>query len=166
MNDRKVVFVPHCILNQSVRAIGKEKSSGSVKEIVKFFAEADIGMVQLPCPEADFDGGLKRESKSKETHNKNYRRRCREISLRTLKEVKKYLVEDYTVLGILGVEFSPTCGVYRIENQKRIVPGKGILTEELEKEMQNENFQVPIISVNPNNIFSTLEKLSLLLKNS
>lgn len=165
--DKKIVFVPHCILNQNVRALGKEKSNGTIKEVVKFFAEAEVGIVQLPCPEVEFDGGLNRISKTKENYNtENYRKNCREISLEILKSVKKYLDKDYKVLGILGIEFSPTCGVYRIENGKKIVPGKGVLIEELEIEMQKKNFQVPIIAVNLNNIFSTLEKLSLLLKNS
>jgi len=164
--DKKVVFVPHCILNQNVRAVGKEKSNGTVKEIVNFFAEAEVGIVQLPCPEVEFDGGLNRRFKTKEAYNQVYRKCCREISLKVLKDVKKYLDKDYNVLGILGVEFSPTCGVHRIENGNKIIPGKGILMEELEREMGEENFQVPIISVNINNIFSTLEKLSLLLKNS
>jgi predicted secreted protein len=164
--EKRVVFVPHCILNQNVRAVGKEKSDGTIKEIVNFFAEAEVGIIQLPCPEVEFDGGLDRQLKAKENYNTFYREYCREISLKILKEVRKYLEKEYKVIGILGIEFSPTCGVYRIENGKRIVPGKGILIEELEKEMQKENFQVPIISVNLNNIFSSLEKLSLLLKNS
>ena len=164
---KKVVFVPHCILNQNVRAVGKEKSNGTIKEIVNFFAEAEIGIIQLPCPEAEFDGGLNRQFKTKEAYDKEvYRKHCKEISLKVLETVKKYLDEEYKVLGILGIEFSPTCGVYRIENGKKIVPGKGILIEELENEMRKKNFQVPIISVNLNNVFSTLEKLSLLLKNS
>jgi predicted secreted protein len=164
---KKVVFVPHCILNQNVRAVGKEKSNGTIKEIVNFFAEAEVGIVQLPCPEVEFDGGLDRQLKTKENYNNEvYRNCCREISLKVLKEVREYLDKEYKVVGILGVEFSPTCAVYRIENGKKILPGKGILMEELEKEMQKENFQVPIIAVNLNNIFSTLEKLSLLLKNS
>ena len=164
---KKVVFVPHCILNQNARAVGKEKSNGTIKEIVNFFAEAEVGIVQLPCPEVEFDGGLNRQLKTKENYNNEvYRKCCREISLKVLKEVREYLDKEYKVVGILGVEFSPTCAVYRIENGKKILPGKGILMEELEKEMQKENFQVPIIAVNLNNIFSTLEKLSLLLKNS
>ena len=163
MSERKVVFVPHCILNQSVRTQGGD---GSIKEIVKFFAEAEIGIVQLPCPEVEFGGTLERKFVSKENHCRRYRNLCRKISLNILSEVKRYLEKEYSVLGILGVEFSPTCGVYRIENKKRIVAGKGILTEELERQMKSENFQVPIISVNLSNVFSTLEKLSLLVKNS
>jgi len=158
--NKKVVFVPHCILNQNVRKYGK--SNESIKEIVKFFAEANIGIIQLPCPEVEFNPILNKGFERKE----NYRKYCRKISLKILKDVKNYLDKDFVVLGILGVEFSPTCGVNRIESRKKIVPGKGILTEELETEMRKENFQVPIISVNTNNVFSTLEKLNLLVKNS
>jgi len=165
--EKKVVFVPHCILNQNVRALGKEKSIGTIKEVVNFFAEAEIGIIQLPCPEVEFDGGLERKFKTKENYNTEiYRKHCKEISLEILKVIKKYLDKEYKVIGILGIEFSPTCGVYRIEDGKKIVPGKGILIEELENEMQRKNFQVPIIAVNLNNVYSTLEKLSLLLKNS
>lgn len=140
---KKVVFVPHCILNQNVRAVGNEKSNGTIKEIVNFFAEAEVGIVQLPCPEVEFDGGLDRQLKTKENYNNEiYRKCCREISLKILKEVRKYLDKEYKVVGILGVEFSPTCAVYRIENGKKIFPGKGILMEELEKEMQKENFRI------------------------
>jgi predicted secreted protein len=166
MNEKKVIFVPHCILNQNVRAVGKEKSSGTIKEVVNFLTEAEIGIVQLPCPETEFDGGLNRSFKTKESYAEPYRKHCREISLEILKTIEKYLDEDYKVLGILGIEFSPTCGVYRIENERKTVPGKGILIEEIEKEMQKKNFQIPIIAVNLNNVFSTLEKLSLLFKNS
>lgn len=159
---KKVVFVPHCILNQSAREYEKEKTDGSLKEIVKIFAEAEIGIIQLPCPEVEFN----LDSRFRKNYKDKYRDCCREISLKILKEIKNYLERDYNVLGILGVEFSRTCGVYRIENGKRVIPGKGILTEELEREMQKENFQVPIISVNVENVFSTLEKLNLLIKNS
>ena len=77
---KKVVFVPHCILNQNVRAVGKEKSNGSVKELVNFFAEAEIGIIQLPCPEVEFDGGLERQAKTKESYDKEiYRKHCKEI---------------------------------------------------------------------------------------
>jgi predicted secreted protein len=153
MDSKKIVFVPHCILNQSVR----KSSSESMKEIVKMFAEYEVGIVQLPCPEAGFDP---------KTDRKFYRRHCRKISSDTLREVKDYLDRDFKVIGILGVELSPTCGVYRIESKSKVVPGKGVLTEELEKGMQKDNFQVPIISVNTSNIFSTLEKINMLLKNS
>jgi hypothetical protein len=60
------------------------------------------------------------------------------LSLKVLKEVRKYLDKEYKIVGILGIEFSPTCGVYRIESERKVLPGKGILIEELEKEIQSK----------------------------
>jgi hypothetical protein len=62
------------------------------------------------------------------------------------------------------VELSSTCGVHQVQNGRKNVPGKGILMEEIEKEMQKKNFQVPIIGVNLDNIFSSIEKVQSLLK--
>ena len=156
MEEKRVIFVPHCILNPSIK-----DSSRTTKEIINIFAESGIGIVQLPCPEIEFNGKLIKQIGNKE----KYREHCRELSLKVLKNVKKYLDANYKVLGILGVEFSPTCGIYRINNGKRNTPGKGIFMEELENEMQKKNFQVPFVTANLQNIFSTLEKMSLLIKN-
>jgi len=156
MIEKKIIFVPHCILNPNIRSDSK-----TAKEIINLFTESEIGIVQLPCPELEYNGKLIKEIKNRE----KYREYCKKLSLKILKNVKKYLDAHYKVLGILGVEFSPTCGVHRIKNGKRIVPRKGIFIEELEKEMQKKNFQVPIVTTDFQNIFSTLEKMSLLIKN-
>ncbi len=156
MEEKRVVFVPHCILNPGIK-----NNSKPTKELVDIFTESGIGIIQLPCPEIEYNGKLIKKIRDRE----KYREHCRKISIKILKDVKKYLDANYKVLGILGVEFSPTCGVHRIRNGKRNVPGKGVLIEEIEAEMEKSNFQVPLITANLQNIFSTLEKMSLLIKN-
>jgi len=153
----KVIFVPHCVLNPVVN-----NESRSTKEIIKLFTESDVGIVQLPCPEIEYNGKLIKQISDK----KKYREHCKKLSLKVLNDVKKYLEAEYTVLGILGVEFSHTCGVHRVQNGRKNTPGKGVFMDELEKEMQKKNFQVPIIATNFQNMFSTLEKMNLLIKNS
>jgi predicted secreted protein len=153
----KVVFVPHCILNPAVR-----DGSTQVKEVIKLFAESGIGIVQLPCPEIEYNGKLVKGIRC----NKKYREYCKKISMKVLRDVKNYIKADYKVLGILGVEFSNTCGVHQVHKGRKNVPGKGVFMKELENGMQKENFQVPILATNFGNIFSTIEKMSLLIKNS
>lgn len=165
--SRKVIFVSHCLLNQNVKSLGRERAQGAIKELVELFAESGVGIVQLPCPQLDFNGGLHRTSKQKEAcDTKKYRDFCRNLSKLILQQIEKYLEKDYNVLGILGVEFSPTCAVHQLENGSRNVPGKGIFFEEFEGEMRKKNFQVPIVGVNLNNLFSSVEKLQALLKYS
>ncbi len=159
------MFVSHCILNQNTKASGREKSSGAIKELVELLTQSGVGIVQLPCPQIDFNGGFGRKPKTKNAHDtKEYRSYCRKLSKEILQQIEKYLRAEYSVLGILGIEFSPTCAVYQLENGNRSTPGKGIFIEELEDEMRKKNFQVPIIGANLNNLFTTIEKIQALLR--
>jgi len=163
--SKKVIFVSHCLLNQNARPIRGEKYPGSVKDLLEIFAEAGIGIVQLPCPQLEFNGGLDRKLKSKNAYDtKGYRNFCHKVSSKLIKQVENYIKEDYKVIGILGVEFSSTCGVHQVKDGRRNVPGKGILIEELEAEMEKKNFQVPVVGVNLNNIFNSIERVRSLLK--
>lgn len=166
MNERskKVIFVSHCILNQNTRAIGREKYPGVVRELTDLFANSDVGLIQLPCPQFEYSKNLDRMEKNKKSYNNGYRGYCRKLSIEILKQIENYLSKNYKILGIIGVEFSPNCGVYRIDNGSKNISGKGIFIEELENEMQTKTFQIPIIGANLNNISKTVEKLQLLLK--
>jgi len=162
MKKEKIIFVSHCILNQYVRKNLRNNLS-SKNEILEVLLDSKIGINQLPCPEIEFNGKANVEFN---TNSKEYKEYCKKLSSKISKTIKKYLKANFDVVGILGVDFSPTCAVYRISDGKRIKFKKGILIEEIEKQMQKENFQVPIFSVNLNNVLPTVEKLNLLLKNS
>lgn len=165
--SKKIVFISHCILNQSVMPLGKEKFPGSIKDLLELFSGSGVGLIQMPCPEVDFTGEINRKPKTKEAwDNKNYRTYCRNVSKLLLSQVEKYLLKNYNVLGILGIEMSPTCAVHQLENGHKAAPGKGILIEELENEMHKKNFQIPILGVNLNNIYNSMEKVQSLLKYS
>ncbi len=161
--SKKVVFVAHPILNQNSVALGKERAAGAVKEVVEILVGNGVGIVQIPCPELECFG-LERRPKLKEAlDNKIYRALCKKHALQILSQIEAYLKKNYQVLGILGVEFSPTYGVHQIENGARNVPGKGIFIEELEEEMKKKRFQVPIVGMNLNNIYTSAEKLQSLI---
>jgi predicted secreted protein len=161
---KKIIFVSHCLLNQNARAVGRERFQGSFKDLLELFAASGVGIVQLPCPQLEFNGGLDRRLKPKNYYESNgYKKQCHKLSVDLIKQIENYLRNNYEVIGILGVEQSATCGVHQIKNGRKSVPGKGILIEEIEDEMQKKNFQVPIIGVNLNNTFSSVEKIQNLL---
>ena len=156
MNENNIIFVSHCILNQNTK---KHFCNGSCKrDILEILAKLQTNIIQLPCPEIDF--------KENGNNIKNYKTYCKKLSLQISKKIKKYLKANYNVIGILGVDLSRTCAVYKIKNGKKTEFKKGILIEEIEKQMQKHNFQIPIFSVNSENNFSTIKKLELLLRNS
>lgn len=164
--SKKVVFVSHCLLNQNARAKNQEKAPGVIKDIMELFVESEVGVVQLPCPQIVHNGGgiNRKFTPTKQIENNGYRKECKKISDSIIKQVESYIKEDYKVVGIVGVEFSPTCAVHRVNNGRKNVPGKGVLIEELENKMQKKNFQVPIVGINLNNIYSSIEKVQALLK--
>ncbi|MBI4015136.1 MAG: DUF523 domain-containing protein [Candidatus Aenigmarchaeota archaeon] len=162
---KKIVFVSHCILNQNAAAMGKAKQPGVFKDILDILGEAGIGLIQMGCPEMEFGSGLNRKPRSKSSYDtKSYRTLCKKMAQDVIKQIELYLSKNYKVVGILGVEFSPTCAVYQIEEGNRNVPGKGILIEEIEEEMRKKRFQIPILGINPNNTNSSIEKLQSLLR--
>lgn len=162
--SKKIVFVSHCLLNQNARAANTEKSPGAIKELTDLLTESGIGIIQIPCPQLDFNGGINRKLKNKSAYdNKKYRKYCKSLSSDVLKTIQRYLQNNYKVLGIIGVEFSSTCGVHQIDAGKKNSPGKGILIEEIEESMHKKNFQVPIIGINLNNLYSSMEKIQTLV---
>ena len=163
--SKRIIFLCHCILNQNVKPLGKEKYPGAAKEVLQMLSEADVGIVQLPCPSVESFSEIERERKPKSFYDTpKYRNYCKKLAKVIIKQIENYMKAGYRVIGILGVELSPNCAVYQIENGNKISPGKGILIEEIENEMRKKNFQVPIIGINFNNIYATIEKLQALLK--
>ncbi len=161
--SRKVIFVSHLLLNQNAAPCGCEKAPGAVKELLELLGESGIGIIQLPDPELECFG-LDRKSKGKDTlDTKSYRTTCRKLAADVLRQIESYMKANYQVVGMLGVEFNPTWAVHQLSNGTRNVPGKGILIEEIEAAMHGKRYQVPIIGVNLNNIFSSAEKLQALL---
>ncbi|MFH0829927.1 MAG: hypothetical protein V1887_02075 [Candidatus Aenigmatarchaeota archaeon] len=161
--SRKVIFVSHLLLNQNAAAAGCERAPGAVKELLELLGESGIGIIQLPDPELECFG-LDRKSKGKEAlDTKAYRGTCKKHADDIVRQIESYMKSKYQIVGVLGVEFNPTWAVHQLANGTRNVPGKGVLIEELETAMHGKRYQIPIVGVNLNNIFSSAEKLQALL---
>ncbi len=129
--------------------------------MVRFFADSGVGIIQLPCPK--FVSGVDIRSKKKCTDT--YRNYCKHISEKLVKEIERYYSKKYEILGIIGVEFSTNCGVYKFSDGKKGW-GKGIFFEELEKQLYIKNIQIPFFGFDTNNAIRTLKNFKILLENS
>ena len=49
--SKKVVFIAHCLLNQNSISDGTAVYPAAFKEVIDFFLNSDVGIVQMPCPE-------------------------------------------------------------------------------------------------------------------
>jgi len=162
--SRKIVLVSHPVLNQNSSPQGKGYSPGAIKEVMEILGEAGVGIVQLPCIETEHFG-LDRKPKMKEDlDTKPYRAACKKMAQEIIKNIINHKEKKYSVVGILGLEFSPTYAVHQLENGHRNTPGKGILMEELELELAKKRMQIPFVGVNPNNPNSSAQKIKQLMQ--
>lgn len=155
----KVVFVSHCIMNQSTRAWwgdgGASREKGMISDVVRVLMRYGIGMVQMDCPEFSLYGNP-RPPRSKDGYDTpEFNDRCHEIALRAcdLMECFQDKGKDpkIKVLAIIGVENSPSCGVDQttktVKNRNVRSPGRGLLIEALVREMHQRGLHAPLIGV-------------------
>jgi predicted secreted protein len=162
--SKKVMFVSHSLLNQNSMPKDKGKYPGMVTDLIELLSESGVGLVQLPSAEISFGAPLGRKHKTKDTlDTAPFRKHCKSMASGLMDDIEKYMKAKYQIVGILGLEHSPVEAVHQIDNGNRIVPGKGILMEEIEAEMKKRRFQVPIVGVNINNIYSSLERVQSMM---
>lgn len=147
--SRKVIFLAHCLLNQNAKVAGLAGWPALVKPLIDVLAEADIGIVQLPCPECEHFGlGRPTGEDTREQYDcPKYRDTCLRLCRQVVRQVEQYLDGDYQVVCILGVEGSPSCSVATVPTRKGPAPGVGVFFEILLSELHHANIEVPAIGV-------------------
>jgi len=136
--SKKVIFMSHCILNQNTVVCPLARAKGAYREIIGKIMDDGIGIHQLPCPEYRHLG-LRREPMNKEQYDtKEFRDLCKDIAEDTIEIMKEYLENDYEIVGLIGINHSPTCS---IKGQQ------GILMEEILDIVKKENISLNLIDV-------------------
>jgi predicted secreted protein len=185
---KKVVFLSHCILNENTRYLGGAGRGACVREIMEQCLAADIGMVQTPCPEQLAWGGvskrlLLRAYGAKGTLPFRFRQMLlplviaytrfvyRRIAKQAAKQIEDYLDSGYTVVGVVGVDGSPSCGVGKtldlrgsfdsiteieVESltahkmndivRRNLKDGGGLFTSALKEELEGRGIAVPFLA--------------------
>lgn len=136
--SKKVVFVSHCILNQNTVVEPLARAKGAYRDIITTIMDAGVGIHQLACPECRHLG-LKRKPMSKEEYDTvEFRDLCKSISYDTIQIMKEYKENNYHIIGIIGINHSPTCSLNGT---------KGILMEELLKSLDEAGINLKGIDV-------------------
>jgi predicted secreted protein len=150
---RRIVYVSRCLLNQNSRTPGIAVGKGAIAELIQILLDNELGIEQLPCPECLFWGGVSR----KDTYRMQplafrsvgrkwfplvefffsiwlYRSNwlCKREAARAVDRMEDYTKEGYTIVGIIGVDDSPTCGVSRTVDIMGIVKNMQALGISLE----------------------------------
>lgn len=136
--SKRIIFISHCILNQNTVVYPLARANGPYTDIIETIMENGIGIHQLPCPEYRHLG-IKRDPMTKEEYDtKEYRRLCKNISIDTIDIMKEYIENDYEIVGLMGVDESPTCSITNY---------KGIFMEELLDLINKNNLNIKLLDV-------------------
>ena len=75
--------------------------------------------------------------------------RLRELTDQMVGQVGEYRKHGFAVLGIVGVDRSPCCGVNTTSDQDRELPGRGVFIASLQAALESAGLTVPVIGVKP-----------------
>ena len=125
---QKIVFVSHCILNTASKVVLYNQEEMDAEEALrkKFMhlaIDRDIQLIQLPCPEFTLYGANRWGHVSNQFDNVFFRRHCRNILSPILDQLKEYLAhgERFEILGIVGIDGSPSCGLHLYRRLVRLL---------------------------------------------
>lgn len=136
--SKNVIFTANCVLNQNVVVSPLARAKGAYRDIVETIMDYGIGIHQLPCPEFRHLG-LGRKPMSKEEYDTpEYRNLSKEIGLDAVKIMNEYLAHDYNIVGLIGINSSPSCGIFG---------EAGVTAEEIIRVMNEENIYLNTIDV-------------------
>lgn len=175
MESKGILLVSHCVLNTAAKVWRVDSTHGSQEECARLaflqrVLEQRVQLIQLPCPEFTLYGPDRWGHTREQFDNPFFRAHCRELLTPVLRQLQAYLHprdgDKFQVLGIVGVEGSPSCGVCRTcagpwggdlggrtdlmetVEQVRGVPGMGILMEELAGLLEQAGIQLPMVGLN------------------
>ena len=158
--SKKVIFIAHCLLNQNAISDGTAVYPAAFKDIIDFFLNADISIVQMPCPEfccLGLDRGnihgadspvvventrIRSAMKNDSTNMKLSR--LADYVVQQIIEYKKY---GFEIIGIIGANRSPNCGVETTSDNNAEINRMGLFVEKIVNQLLQENMSVPMIGI-------------------
>jgi len=174
--SKKVILVAHCILNQNAKIDRCAHYPGAMREVTQALLDAGVGIIQMPCPELLYLGLDRQTEKDKETTieseddrvgvlmNKTVPRvLCGKISYDLIYQIKQYKLNDFEVIGMLGINGSPTCGVETTWADGKETEGSGIFIKIFKEESADQGVKIPIRGIKAQDPQTALETLQELL---
>jgi len=135
--NKTLILTAHCILNQNSVLHDWERAKGPFTKIVQTLISEDISIIQLPCPEFAYLGPDRAPKTKLEYDSPEYRALCKKLAQPIIDQVLTYHKHDYNILGLVGIENSPTCdsnlqkGIF-VEELTNILRLKGIILRSID----------------------------------
>ncbi len=142
----KVVYAAHCMLNQNARITTAADFPAMFEPLVDWLKAQKIGIIQMPCPELRVLG-LGRVTVREGLETAEGHKHLHELIDDLIFEIKEYQFQGFDVVGILGKEGSPSCGVTQTWLDGRHQEGVGVFIRLFRERLARENLGVEILGV-------------------
>jgi predicted secreted protein len=124
-----------------------------MKPLLRCLEQEDIGIIQLPCPElmalgldrnlgAPAPGTIRQKIELPES-----RARLEPLIDQVVHQMKEYIRHGFQVVGTIGKQGSPTCGVRATGCLKFLDQAEGIFIKLLRQRLTSEGVQVEMVGV-------------------
>ncbi|PLX88026.1 MAG: hypothetical protein C0618_05310 [Desulfuromonas sp.] len=163
--SKKILIVCHCLLNANAKVYPLASCGGVYTQAVGDSVAEGVGLLQLPCPETVYLG-INRWGMTREQYDTpHFRESCREMLKPSIAQIKSFANAGYQLIGIIGMDGSPNCGVSRtcmgysggeinvegiVEAQRENLlfsSGKGVFIEVLSTMLDEEQIDIPFTAI-------------------
>ncbi|MBV7271852.1 DUF523 domain-containing protein [Clostridiaceae bacterium UIB06] len=158
--SKKIVLISHCILNQNSISDGTADYPGTNESILKLLVESKVGIIQMPCPEilclgldrGDIHGG-EREVVVENTRIRKELKKTTSTEIinnfvnEVIFQIEEYIKNGFKIMGIIGIDRSPSCGVNTTSKNDKEVAGEGVFIEILRKALEEKGIIIDRIGI-------------------
>jgi len=176
---RKVVVLAHCILNQNAKLDRCAHCAGAVREVVEVLLENGIGILQMECPEM-LHLGLDRQTDrtvtpSIEAEDTRIARRMEEppaqkiverIAQNVVQQIADYQAHGFTVIGMLGINGSPSCGVETTWRDDGEPEGYGQLVAAIARRLDEQGVHIRLRGIRSKEVGHTVDTIHALVRDA
>ncbi len=164
-------------MNANAKVQGLCSYSSSITEVINLLFENEIGIIQLPCPEM-LTYGIKRWGHVREQFDTPYfRDKCHETMKPVINQLKDYTKNNYKIIGVIGIDGSPSCGVNKScsgawggeilgnqdildrVNNVEYMSQPGIFMEEIKELLDKNNISIPFAAVDEVNVTQSIDQV-------
>jgi len=142
----RIIFLSHCILNQNARIVHEGDFPAMFEPLIDYLKKKQVGLIQMPCIEL-YVLGLGRFDVRVGMESPAGMKRLERLIDDQIFTIREYLFQGFEIVGILGKQGSPSCGVTRTWLDNLQQDGQGVWIRELKKRLVMEKLDIPVHGV-------------------
>ncbi len=155
--SKKVILVAHCVINQNAKLDRCAHYPGALMEVVSTLLGSGVGIIQMPCPELVCLGldrgveiGANPSVEEEDTRigarmrRSDAQRVCRKLADDIVYQIDEYKRNGFEILGLVGINGSPTCAVESTWSDGGEKTGPGVFVQLLTERLEKRSITLPM----------------------